>query len=272
MTDIAASPPVLAAAPRFSTGRTLSLSFAVLWRNLWRLSAVAVAVTALQAAMEFYVPASGTGLVSVGAALLMFAVVTAPVTVAAVQHVRDGRPTFAGMLRDGLRRIVHVSIGAAILFFVLLVPSGGLLTLGTALGLPEILLLLLIGLAAVYVFAMFAMWFVAMPVLVTEDVGILSSFRRSRYLTRGHRWAVLALALVLVTIVVATMMIATILRLSLIAYAPAQMMLSPWLSLTIVPLGAFSSLMTAIIPAVAYHLLQAEREGAGTDVLARVFD
>lgn len=42
-------------------------------------------------------PASSTGLLSVGAALLMFAVVPAPDTVAAVQHVRGGRPKFSGM-------------------------------------------------------------------------------------------------------------------------------------------------------------------------------
>ena len=67
-------------------------------------------------------------------------------------------------------------------------------------------------------------------------------------------------------------MIATTLRLNLVVYAPVQMMLYPWLSLTLVPLGAFSSLMIAIVPAVAYHLLQAEKEGGGVEVLARVFD
>ncbi|HJT11138.1 MAG TPA: hypothetical protein VJ790_00895 [Dongiaceae bacterium] len=60
------------------------------------------------------------------------------------------------------------------------------------------------------------------------------------------------------------------LRLSFIGNAPVQMMLYPWLSLAIVPVGAFSSLMTAIIPAAAYHLLQAERGGAGADVVARI--
>lgn len=272
MTEIAASPVTLALAPRFSIGRTLSLSFAVLWRNLWRLSAVALALTTLQAAIEFYVPIAGTGLLGLSIALLIFALVTSPVTVAAVQHVRGVRPTLAGMLAGGLRRLVRVCIGTAILFFVLIMPPSVLLTFGTALGLPTVLMLLLIGIAAVYVLAILVMWFVAVPVLVTEDVGILSCFRRSRYLTRGHRWGMLAVALVLATMVFAMMMIAMTVHFSLIANAPVQMMLHPWLSLTIAPLGAFSSLMTAIIPAVAYHLLQAEREGAGADVLARVFE
>ena len=105
MTDIATSPLTLALALPFSIGRTLSLSFTALWRNVWRMSAVAVVITALHAAMAFYVPASSTGLLGVGAALLMFAVVTAPDTVATVQHVRGGRPKFSGMLcaeKDGI--------------------------------------------------------------------------------------------------------------------------------------------------------------------------
>jgi hypothetical protein len=272
VTDIASSPLALALALRFSIGRTLSLTFAVLWRNFWRMSAVALAVTALRVAIEFYVPVVLTGLLSIGVALLMFALVICPVTVATVQHVRGGRPTFADMLRGALRRIVRVSIGTLILFLALFVPPGALLALGAALGLPEILLLLLTGIVTVYALAIFTMWFVAVPVLVTEEVGILSSFRRSRYLTRGHRWGVLALALVLAVIVFAMMTIAMTVRLSLIVNAPIQMMMHPWLSLANVPLGAFSSLMAAIVPAVTYCLLQAEKEGAGTDLLARVFE
>jgi hypothetical protein len=176
------------------------------------------------------------------------------------------------VLLGGLRRLVRVCIGAVILFFGLLVPPSLLLTLGTALQLPTFVLLLLIAIAAVYVLAILAMWFVVMPVLVTENVGIFSSFRRSHYLTRDHRWGTLALALILAVIVLGMMMIALTVRLSFIGSATVQMMLYPWLSLVVVPLGAFSALMTAIIPAVAYHLLQAEREGAGADVLARVFE
>lgn len=264
--------PPAALAPRFSIGRTLSLSFAALWRNLWRMSAVALSVTALHIAIEFYAPAASIGLPGIGVALLVFAVVTAPLVVAVLQHLHGGRPTFAGILHGGLRRIVRVFIGTAILLFVAIVPSSGLVTLAALLGLPEILLAVPIGVATIYVLAILAMWFVVVPVLVAEQVGILSSFRRSRHLTRGHRWAVLALALVLSVMVVALAMIATTVRLSLVVNAPMQMMLYPWLSLTLVPFSAFASLMTAIIPAVTYHLLQAEKEGGGSDVLARIFD
>jgi hypothetical protein len=270
--DIAAPPPVLATAPRFSIGRTLSLGFVVLWRNLWRLSAVALTVSAMQAAIEFYAPIANTGLLSLGVALLMFALVTSPVTAAAVQYVRGDRPTLAGMLRGGLRRLVRVAIGAVMLFFGLLVPPGLFLVLGTALQLPTFLLLLLNAIAAIYALAVLAMWFVTMPVLVAEDVGVFSSFRRSRYLTRDHRWGTLALALILAVMVFVMMTIALTVRLSFVVSAPMQMMLHPWLSLTMIPLNAFSSLVIAIIPAVAYHLLQTEREGAGADALARVFE
>jgi hypothetical protein len=274
VTDIATSALALALAPRFSIGRTLSLSFAVLRRNLWRMSAIALSVTALQVAIGFYVPIAGTGLPRVVFALSLFAMVTTPVTVATLQHFRDGGPTLAGMLRGGLRRVVRVTIGTTILVFVVLVPPLALTMLYVFLELPQIMLMVAVGIlmTAVYALAIFMVWFVAVPVLVAENVGIFSGFGRSRDLTRGHRWAVLALVLVLAIIVWAMMLIATTLRLSLVAYVPDQMMLYPWLSLALVPLGAFSSLMTATVPAAAYHLLQAEKEGGGVEVVARVFE
>lgn len=273
MTDIATSPLTLARAPRFSIGRTLSLSFVVLWRNLWRMFAIGLAVMLLQVAIEEYVVAVADNLLGAGVSILgalaLIALVTALVTVGTLQHLRRGRPTLVGMLRGGLHRIVRVLIGAALWVIAILMPSVAALVAGTLIGLPAPLL---VGGACVFGLSVLVVWFVIIPVLVAEDVPILSSFRRSSQLTSGHRWGVLGVALVLAAILVAMVMLGATLTFALFAVVPLQAMILPWLSIAVIPLGAFSSLMTAIIPAVAYYLLQAEKEGGGVEVLARVFE
>jgi hypothetical protein len=68
--DIAPSPLTLALAPRFVIGRTLSLSFAVLWRNLWRMFVIGLAVMLLQVAIEEYVVAAADNLLGAGVSIL----------------------------------------------------------------------------------------------------------------------------------------------------------------------------------------------------------
>jgi hypothetical protein len=273
VTDIAALPRALALAPRFSIGRTLSLSFAVLWRNLWRMFAIGLAVMLLQTAIEAYVAAASDNLLGAGisilGALVLIALVSTPVTIGTLQHLRGGRPTLVGMLRGGLRRVGRVLIGAALWVIAILVPTIAALVAGTWIGLPAPLL---VGGACVFGLSVLVVWFVLIPVMVAEDVRMLSSFGRSRQLTSGHRWGVLAVVLTLAAILLAMVMLATILNFALFAFAPVQAVMFPWLSIAAIPIGAFSSLMTAIIPAAAYHLLQAEKEGGGVEVLARVFD
>jgi hypothetical protein len=266
-------PHALALAPRFSIGRTLSLSVAVLWRNLWRMFAIGLAVMLLQAAIEENVAAAAGNLLGAGisilGALVLLALVNAPITIGTLQHLRGGRPTLVGMLRGGLRRIGRVLIGAALWVIAILVPTVAVLAAGTWIGLPAPLL---VGGACAFGLSVLVVWFVLIPVMVAEDVRVLSSFGRSGQLTSGHRWGVLGVVLILAAFLVAMVMLAAILNFALLALAPVQAVMFPRLSIAALPIGAFSSLMTAIIPATAYHLLQAEKEGGGVEVLARVFE
>ena len=66
MTDIATSPLRLALAPRFAIGRTLSLSFAVLWRTF----AIGLSVMSLQMVIEEYVVAAADNLLGAGVSIL----------------------------------------------------------------------------------------------------------------------------------------------------------------------------------------------------------
>lgn len=110
MTDIMAPPRALALAQRFSIGRTLCISFAVLWHNLWRMFAIGLAVMVLQAMIEEYVVLAAGNLlgqgISILGALVLIALVRAPVTVGTLQRLRGGGrvPSAPGRERRRRRR------------------------------------------------------------------------------------------------------------------------------------------------------------------------
>jgi uncharacterized membrane protein len=48
---------------------------------------------------------------------------------------------------------------------------------------------------------LFLMWSVATPALVAEDIGVFAALSRSRFLTKGARWRIFGLQLLLLVIV-----------------------------------------------------------------------
>lgn len=79
---------------------------------------------------------------------------------------------------------------------------------GAAKALPLIGLLLLMGLALMLGFVLFVVpaillyvrWAVATPALVAEDTGVIEAFGRSSFLTKGARWRIFGLQLLLVVL------------------------------------------------------------------------
>src|SRR5215467_12353402 len=111
---------------------------------------------------------------------------------------------------------------------------------------------------------LYTMWFVAFPAYVVERLGPWSSLRRSRELTKGHRWKLFGLALLLIiggfgspflqfalTAVDADAIVALIGRLI-------------WNGLWV----SFASTVVA----VAYHDLRVAKEGVDIDQIAGAFD
>ena len=107
------------------------------------------------------------------------------------------------------------------------------------------------------------MLFVAMPVCIVERLGPVKSLGRSSMLTKGHRWKVFGLWLVimLVTAVGAGM-------LGGIGYATGPIV-GGLLKLI---WGALAGAFNAIMVVVAYHDLRVVKEGVDTDHIASVFD
>jgi hypothetical protein len=108
------------------------------------------------------------------------------------------------------------------------------------------------------------MWFVATPACVVEQLGPLRSMGRSARLTKGNRWKIFGLFLLLFLI---SGIVSPILGASLAAIG------GPMLALLGAALwGGVWGAFYAISGVVAYHDLRVAKEGVGIDDIVAVFD
>jgi hypothetical protein len=161
---------------------------------------------------------------------------------AAFQDVRRRPVRLTESLNVSVRRFLPV-LGLA---FV-----GGLLTL------LALFLLIIPGLI------LYIMWFVGLPVCVVERLGPWTSLRRSRELTKGHRWKLLGLALLLIIPSLASLAIEP--GLSAVA-GPVVGLLGKFIW------AAIWAAFAAVLVAVTYHDLRVAKEGVDIDQIAVVFE
>ncbi|HLN11337.1 MAG TPA: hypothetical protein VK281_20605, partial [Xanthobacteraceae bacterium] len=186
-----------------------------------------------------------------------------------------GRPTAAAGILILVGVVLSLIIGplvqAAMLYGAFQDMRGREVRLGESLGVALRRFFPVLGLAICFVLAiavgfvllivpalMFAaMFFVAAPVCVVERLGPLASMTRSRDLTRGHRWKVFGV-LVLLTIV--NIVVAIVLKLGLVALA------GPLLTVTgLLIWGALYGAYSALVAVVSYHDLRVAKEGIDTE-------
>ncbi len=106
------------------------------------------------------------------------------------------------------------------------------------------------------------MWWVAVPAAVIERTGVINSLRRSAELTRGYRWKVFG---VIVIIYIGQFVLDALTRFVLTA-APIFSSVASFL-ITVAITAYF-----AVVTAVCYHDLRVLNDGVGVDDIARVFD
>jgi hypothetical protein len=127
-------------------------------------------------------------------------------------------------------------------------------------------LLILVGLMLLIVpgLVLSTLWFVVLPACVVEQLGPWASLRRSRELTRGNRWKVLGLTVLL--------MIGTFVGGSVVetwvtaATSPTVGVVSDWMW------TAIWTAFTATITIAAYHELRVAKEGTDIEQITGVFD
>jgi len=108
------------------------------------------------------------------------------------------------------------------------------------------------------------MWYVATPVCVVEQKGPLASLGRSSELTKGHRWKIFGMVVLLyIGAIIVGLIIGALLGLT---RSPILVTLG-----TLVWTGAWGAFY-AIFGVVTYHDLRVAKEGVDTDQIASVFD
>jgi hypothetical protein len=195
-----------------------------------------------------------------------------------------GRPVrLADCLKVGLRRFfplvglaicVGIAMVAYMLFFAL-----AIFQLSKVLQ-PALLILAFVPLIMPFV-ALYLMWFVAMPACVLERLGPVRSMGRSRALTKGRRWKIFGLILVILipALIVAGVITAVMAKLGI----GVNLRIGVFFDLNRTPNTVAAEVVSliwtaiwtafyAILVAVAYHDLRVAKEGVDTEQIAAVFE
>lgn len=192
------------------------------------------------------------GLMLLGLVLSMLA--TAAMVYGTFQDLRGAPAGIGASLRHGLRTALPV-LGVALLS----------------------VLLMMLGAVALLIpmFIVLTMFWVAIPAAVVERPGVIASLKRSAELTKGNRWRVFGIYVVITLIsLIATSTVQTPFLAAMGTAGPEYMMSGGFLAAQVLGLlvSAFFTALTAVASAVAYHDLRAVNEGFDIDQYAAVFD
>jgi hypothetical protein len=186
-------------------------------------------------------PAQALTMVGVSLAMLVLMLVlnmlsSAVILHGAFQDMRNRPVSLAESLKVGLRRFLPL-MGLAFLVALLMVIG--------------LIFLIIPGLF------LYTIWFVSVAACVVERTGAWASMRRSRELTKGHRWKVFGIVLLLNPLL--------------------QLVLTAAGGETLATIGtaiwtAIGASFSSVIIAVTYYELRAAKEGIDIEQIASVFD
>lgn len=255
---------------KLDIARVIQQTFSVLGRNFVAFFLLALILSGIPTGIIAYLQTTGmnvdTGEINFGAGQLgsfavtgLASIVTAAILQGAliygtVQDMNGAKPSVGDALATGLRAFLPL-LGVSILF-------------GLAVGLGMILLI-------VPGVMILCAWCVAVPALVAERTGVFGAFSRSAELTRGNRWRIFALLLLVwVIALVVTMVVGAVFGVASFATSgldPVAMARSPINILSNVLINTISAVIGATGAAVLYVELRKAREGLGPQWLADVF-
>lgn len=237
------------AAPPFSAGGVIGRSLGVWFRNFLPFSIVTLVVHAPVFVLAAIAPpeaGSGWRLADQLLTGLAGLVATGALAYGVLESLRGGRAGLGTLFAVGFRKLGWV--------FLTSLGVGLWVLLGT---------ILLVVPGIVWYCALY----VAVPAVVVEPgIGASGALARSRELTKGRRWAVLAVVLVVFVVSIATGMLAGGLA------ATASGLPHPIPALVVTALTALVSSAGACAAAVAYHDLRVAKEGVATADLVKIFE
>jgi len=256
----------------FRAGRVLSAAWAVYMRNFVPFSTVALVLLLPlpfiqlfilpEAAIGEDVPAVGVvGAVYAVLTLLLTQLITATVVYGTIQEMRHQSVSTGEALTRGLRLALPV-LGVVLVASVAVALAVGLVAfvviLVTSSAWFGILLAMVPGLT------LFVMFWVAIPVAVVERPGVFASLKRSMFLTKGNRWRILGLVVLLWLVAALISGVA-----STVFLGTGMLGIYPYIDHV---LTAFFTVVIAVVSAVGYHDLRLLKDGVDVDSIASVFD
>lgn len=251
------SPQPIAGASTFDIGGVLGRGFSVTFGNIVPFGLLALIVTSPSFLYGILVVSGGMGASALSQfltsilQLLLNSVATAALIYGTIQVLRNQPVALNTCLSRG---------------FALVFPVIGLI----------ILVSLIIGIGFVLLFVpgliLATMLWVAIPVAVIERPGVVASMKRSAELTKGNRWRIFGLlVIVLVIQIVIGVVLVSIFGVGAmagggVAGGSIVFVLFQWL------IQAFFAVLYAVIIAVSYQNLRIAKEGGSLDQIASVFD
>jgi len=248
----------LALAPTFRVGQVISKSLSIWLRNILFFLIMGILAHAPGLLLQLMFPVVPdpqhpmNGLTAGVPAIIngvLTQLMTAIVTYGVIQQLRGQSIEFNAAFAAGLGRFLPVLLTALCAGILI-----GLATL--AFIIPGIIL-------------MMVLW-VAVPACVGEKLGVGASLSRSAALTKGYRWQVFGIVLLLsVLSLVAAFALGGIVGFGL---AVAHVGLSSIAVIAQFAAGAVVGSLTATCAAVSYYYLRVAKEGVDIDQIAAVFD
>jgi hypothetical protein len=244
------------AAP-ISVGAVVKRSFSTLFANIVPFGVLALVLSlpglfynlsTVDETLAGLEPSFSTGeIVALIAMIVLAYVLMGAVVYGTISHLRGGKP--------GMGQIVARGFAVALPVIVIAIAFSIIMTIG-------MMLLVVPGIFVIVVFA------VTVPAYVVEKPGIVGSFRRSWNLTKGNRWRVLGILVIL-------MVILAIVGMVIGAAAGFSVVMGTDLTFVLIVnyvVSAFSAALMSVAIAVMYHDLRVAKEGVSTAQIAAVFD
>jgi hypothetical protein len=242
--------PYTPTAPAFSAGRVIGRSFSIWFANFVPFSAVTITLFLPVIVLADLAPAErgpGWNLLDLLFSSLARFVVSGALTLGVLKALRGERAPVGALFATGFRTMGSV--------FAVSFRVGLWLLLGTVL-------------LVVPAFVWYCALFVAVPAAVVEPSlrSSADALERSRQLTKGNRWGILAILIVVLGVTVTIVVAATALGVLASVFPRSVLVVA---NATII---ALASSFGACTTAVAYNDLRVSKEGVSTEDLVKIFE
>jgi hypothetical protein len=257
MTDSSATQPSLGGGS-FSVGQVLKRSFSTFFANF---------IPFFVLALILYLPSlilsygslddlqsgiatpqySAADFVAIALSVVLSYILIGALVYGTVQHLTGRKAGLGDIIGRGLSRVIPVIVIAILLSIVVSI---------------GFVLLIVPGIFLVVVYS------VVIPAAVVERPGIIGSFNRSWDLTKGYRWPVLGLLLILFVILLVFSIVVG-------GAAGIGFVFMDSLALIVIAdyvISAITGVFASVVIAVLYHDLRVAKEGVSSEQIAAVFD